>query len=179
MRAARMLVIATALAVTACSDDNITESSPTTTGYRPSQSAYAVLTDHAWPLQEAIDPPADDPTVSIEVPPMEWYAEYVRSTAAESAMIRLSGHSSTFDDARSALEERGFTFDDVSLDGWRAVGGAADADPASPSVILLENGSTTLMVLSYELDLDSLATVADVVEGVDQPTWVAAGGVIQ
>jgi hypothetical protein len=35
------------------------------------------------------------------------------------------------------------------------------------------------MTLSYELDLDQHAAVANSIDGVDQSTWVAAGGVIQ
>ncbi|MBA2387673.1 MAG: hypothetical protein H0V69_11385 [Acidimicrobiia bacterium] len=178
MRTARVLLLAATLAVTACSDDD--NAQPSSSSSDPSSdSAYAVLTEDAWTLQDAVDPPADAPIVSVEQPPLEWDAEYVRSSASEFAMVRLSGHHATFNDTRSTLEGLGFTLDDVPLTQWHRAGGSADADPASPTIILLDNGPITLMVLSYDLDLDQLTTIADTVEGVDQPAWIAAGGVVR
>jgi hypothetical protein len=94
-------------------------------------------------------------------------------------MVRLSGHRATFDTTRAALEELGLALDDVALQHWQAAGGSAPGDPASPTIIVLPNGPSTLMTLSYELDLDQLTEIADTVEGVDQANWIAAGGVIQ
>ncbi|HEY9378611.1 MAG TPA: hypothetical protein VIQ02_16155 [Jiangellaceae bacterium] len=178
VRRLSVLLLGATLTVTACSDDDLTQPSSSNSA-PPNESVYAVLTDDAWTLQEAVDPPTDAPTASIERPPLEWYAEYVQSSASESAMVRLSGHQATFDDTRAALEDVGFTLDDLSLQHWQGAGGSAPADPASPTIIVLANGETTLMVLSYEEDLDQLTAIADRVEGVDQSTWVAAGGVIQ
>jgi hypothetical protein len=179
VRRLSVLLFGAALAVTACSDDDdLTQ--PSSSSSAPSEaSVYAVVIDDAWTLQEAVDPPADSPIASIERPPLEWYAEYVQSSASESSMVRLSGHQATFDDTRAALEEAGFTFEDISLQHWQGAGGSAPADPASPTIVVLANGAATLMALSYELDLDQLTAVADTIEGVDQSTWVAAGGVIQ
>jgi hypothetical protein len=179
VRRLSVLLLGATLAVTACSDnDDLTQPSSSSSAPAP-ESTYAVLTDDAWTLQEAVDPPADAPIASIERPPLEWYAEYVQSSTSESAMVRLSGHQATFDDTRSALEDLGFTLDDLSMQHWRGAGGSAPADPASPTIVVLANGSTTLTALSYELDLDRLTAIAETIEGVDQSTWVAAGGEIQ
>ena len=172
---------------TACSgDDDADLTQPSPAGNAPTSestsaadSVYGVLTDDTWTLQEAIDPPADAPIASLERPPLEWYAEYVQSSTSQSSMVRLSGHRAAFDETRAALEELGFAFDDVALQHWQAVGGAAPDDPGSPTIIVLANGPTTLMTLSYELDLDQLAPITDTVENVDQANWIAAGGVIQ
>jgi hypothetical protein len=179
VRRLSVLLLGATLAVTACSDDDdLTQ--PSSSSSAPAlESTHAVLTDDAWTLQEAVDPPADAPIASIERPPLEWYAEYVQSSTSESAMVRLSGHQATFDDTRSALEDLGFTLDDLSMQHWRGAGGSAPADPASPTIVVLANGSTTLTALSYELDLDRLTAIAETIEGVDQSTWVAAGGEIQ
>ena len=173
-----ILLLGAVLAVTACSEnDDLTQ--PSTNSSAPAdESVYAVLTDDAWTLQEAVDPPADAAIASIERPPLKWYSEYVQSSANESAMVRLSGHQATFDDTRSALEDLGFTLNDLSLQHWQGSGGSAPADRGSPTIIVLANGATTLMAFSYELDLDQLTAIANTIEGVDQSTWVAAGGVI-
>ena len=169
---ARLLVVT--LSVAACSDDDATQ--PSSTSAAATDGSYAVLAADAWALQEAVDPPADAPIASIEQPLLEWYAEYVQSSASASAMVRLSGHHATFDATRTTLEGLGFALDDVSLAGrrWFRPGG-----PASPTIIVLANGGTTLMALSYEPNLDQLTTIVDEIEAVDQTTWVAAGGVIQ
>lgn len=185
------LPLGATLAVTACSGDDdrtqpslasnaaATDTAPAANSTPSANSVYAVLTDDTWTLQEAVDPPADSPIASLERPPLEWYAEYVQSSTSPSSMVRLSGHRATFDETRAALKELGFTLDDVALQHWQAAGGSAPDDPASPTIIVLANGPTTLMTLSYELDLDQLTPITDTVESVDQTTWIAAGGVIQ
>ena len=45
-----------------------------------------MLTDDAWALQEAVDPPADALISSVEQPPLKRYAEYVQSSASASRM---------------------------------------------------------------------------------------------
>ena len=177
MRKTRVLLLAATFAMTACSNANTTR--PASSSDAPSWHSYAELTDRAWRLQEAVDPSDDAPIVSVEQPPLEWYAEYVQSSASQHALVRLSAHRATFNDARSTLESRGFHLDEISLRRWHGAAGSADADPASPTVILLDNGPITLIVLSYELDLGQLTMIAESVEGVDQQTWIGAGGVIQ
>ena len=174
------------LAVTACGgDDDADLIQPSTARNAPASdstpaadSVYAVLTDDTWPLQEAIDPPADAPIASLERPPLEWYSEDVQSSTSQSSMVRLSGHRAAFDETRAALEQLGFAFDDVALQHWQAVGGSAPHDH-HPTIIVLANGPTTLMTLSYELGLDQLAPITDTVESGDPANWIAAGGVIQ
>jgi hypothetical protein len=177
MRRLSLLLLGATLAVTACSDDDLTQPSPTSSAPSVSStpsatSVYAVLTDDTWRLQEA-----DYPIASIER--LEWYAEYVQSSTSKSSMVRLSGHGATFDEIRADLAEVGFVLDDVALQHWQAAGGSAPDDPGGPTIIVLDNGPTTLMTLSYELDLDQLTPITDTIEGVDQTTWIAAGGVIQ
>jgi len=144
---------------------------------------YAVVHVAGWSLQEAVDPPQDDPLTSAERPPMDWYSEYVRTILApggtEGQMVRLSAHSASIDDTRAALEEVGFEFDALPIIGWDGVGVTQPEDPGSPALVLLDHGSTTFMLLSYELTLDELTAFAGSVEAVDETTWVASRGVIR
>ena len=148
------------LALVACGDDD-SASETTVTASGGSPTSYAILSSEAWSLQEAVDPPEDDPLASTEQPPVDWYSEHVRTVPAaggtEGQMIRLSGHSASINEARTALEGLGWAFDSVAVDGWEGVGGTSPSDPGSPAVVLLDNGSTTFMLLSYELTVDELA----------------------
>ena len=141
------------------------------------------MSNEEWSPQSAIDPAQDDAFASVERPPMDWYSEHVRtvpvSGGAEGQMVRLSGHSASINESRAALEAVGWEFDTMPLDGWEGVGGTNPADPASPAVVLLDHGSTTFMLLSYELTVDEVTAFAGSVEGVDETTWEASDGVIQ
>jgi hypothetical protein len=178
MRSALVPFVVIGLAVAACSSDD----APVRTSAvesAPVESEYAVLVSDSWRLQEAVEPSEGSPLTSIERPPLAWYAEYVSLSANASAMIRLSRHRASLADTVLVLEDVGFVLDQVSLNDWNAVGGSAPADPASPAILLLENGSTTLMMLSYEIDLDGLAPLANEVARVDQSTWIETEGVIE
>lgn len=177
MRSTLVSLLVVAVAVAACNGDAALPSG--SRGDAIDRRPYAVLVADAWPLQEAVDLADDSPFNAVERPPLEWFAEYVAGSPNGSSMIRLSGHLATFADTRSALQELGFTFGEIPLQHWNGVGGSAPADPASPTIIVLDNASTTLMLLSYELELDQLTTIADKVEGVDQSAWITMGGVIQ
>lgn len=168
-----LLLFAILLVLASCSDDT----GSTDADERQTQP-YAVLRDDAWSLREAVDPPADDPVASIDRPALAWYAEYVRA-APSFDLVRLSGHEVAFDDARSEMERVGFELRDVNVENWSAAGGTADDDPAGPTILLLENGGSTFMLLSYDIELETLATLADAVEPVDESGWIGAGGVVR
>lgn len=148
-----------------------------------SSEPYAVVSSDEWTMQSAIDPPQDDALTSVERPPLDWYSEHVRtlpvSGGTEGQMVRLSGHSTSIRESRAALEEVGWEFEAVPLDEWEAVGGTNPAESASPAVVLLDHGSMTFMLLSYELTVDEVTAFADAVEAVDEATWKESGGVIQ
>jgi len=170
------------LALVACSDnDSASETATTDSGGSP--TSYAVVGDDAWSLQEAVDPRPNDAEASAERPPMDWYSEHVRTVPAsggrEEQMVRLSGHSASMTGSRAALEDVGWEFDSVTTDGWKAVGGTSPSHPASPAVVLLDNGSATFMLLSYDLTVDDLARFAGSVEAVDETTWDASDGAIR
>jgi hypothetical protein len=156
--------------MTGCDDDHAT------TKERDEVTKYAVLRTDDWKLQEAVDPPEDDPIATADHPPLAWYAEYVQNTANSSRMVRISGHLESLSQARDELERVGFSFVDVDVDGWQAVGSAASG--GSPAMILLENVGGTIIGLSYEVGLDELAGLGADIEAVDEATWVEAGGVI-
>jgi hypothetical protein len=141
---------------------------------------YALLADPGWTFKEAIDPRSDDPAAAAERPAVDWYDEYERSTSAnESQTVRISGHATTFEQSRTELEQQGFDFSAVTVDGWQSVGGVIPEDTPQSKVIVLANGTSSLLVLSYELSLDDLALLAEKVRPADKATWVAAGGVIR
>ena len=144
-------------------------------------ASHAVVGDEEWSLQAAVDPPPDDALASAERPPMDWYSEHVRtvpvSGGAEGQMVRLSGHRASINESRVALEAVGWEFDSVQVDGWEGVGGTNPVDSASPTVVLLDNRSATIMLLSYELTVDEVAAFAGSVEAVDETRWEASDGV--
>ncbi len=171
----RVILLVGACLISGCGDDG---SSSDRDGDSAANLPYALLRDEEWELQEAVDPPVDDPVASIERPALEWYIEYVRSPSdLESEMVRVSGHATGFEESRSQLSELTFDLTETPVDGWRAVGGTSD-EPAGPALLLLENGDRSIVVLSYEVTLDELAVLAARIEPVDAPTWADAGGVI-
>ncbi|MDP9402051.1 MAG: hypothetical protein M3P85_01675 [Actinomycetota bacterium] len=174
MRRLRVILLAVLLIVTAgCGSESTSQEGTEKSGRR-----YAVLRDDTWRLQEALDPPTDDRVASIERPALDWYAEYVRTTASSSEMVRLSGHEATFDRARSELEGVGFVLEEVNLTTWTGVGGTTSETGARPTVIVLDSGGSSFMLLSYDLELAALTQLANAVETVDETTWVEGGGVV-
>jgi hypothetical protein len=85
-------------------------------------------------------------------------------------MVRLSGHQATFDRARSELEGVGFALEEVNVKNWTGVGGTTTETGARPTVIVLHNGGSSLMLLSYDLALAALTQLAGAVETVDETT---------
>lgn len=153
--------------------------SPSNQGTREAEHRYAVLGDDAWLLQEAVDPPADDGVTSVERPALDWYAEYVPKNSSNGGTLRLSGHRATFHRVRSDLEELGFDLDEVDVDNWTAVGGSTAEKGSRPTLLLLDHGSSSLTLLSYDLELDALTQLAAHVQSVDETAWTDAGGVVR
>lgn len=174
----RAILLSVLCLMSGCGDDG---SGSDRGGDTAANLRYALLRNEEWQLQEAVDPPADDPASLIERPVFDWYIEYVRSPSElESELVRVSGHATGFEESRSQLSEGGFDLTETSVDGWRAVGGTFD-EPAGigPALLLLENGDRSIVVLSYEVALDELAVLAARIEPVDAAAWTAAGGVIR
>ena len=138
-----------------------------------------MLRDEAWRLREGVDPPVDDRATSVERPALDWYAEYVPTDSSRSETLRLSGHRATFDRAHSELEQLGFDLDEVDVDNWTGVGGSTAEVGSRPTVVLLDHGSKSLMLLSYDIDLEVLVNIAAGVRSVDESTWTDAGGVVR
>jgi len=146
---------------------------------RQADQRYALLRAERWKFNEAIDLADGDPLASIDRPPVDWYAEYERSSASRSEMVRLSGHRASLDEHRAELEKVGFELSDVDVEGRRAIGGSDRDDAASPAVLLLEQGGRSLLLLSYDLSLEELARLSEHLEPADRAAWLAAGGVIR
>lgn len=123
-----------------------------------SEAGHALLFDGAWALQEAVDPPADDPFAAHDKPPLEWWAEYVRAEGPARQLVRLSGHRGSLDQVRAQLQPHGSRFADVAVDGWRAIG-ATEQDPVSPAILALDDGPWSVQLLSYDLTIDELAAL--------------------
>lgn len=140
---------------------------------------YALLRDAQWVLREAVDPPAGDPAASAQRPPVEWYVEYERAPSGlESQLVVISGHEPELEETRSQLAASTFELAETPVDGWPAVGGVS-GDPVGPGILVLDDGDRSIMVLSYELSVDQLASLAARIETVDSATWTAAGGIIR
>ena len=141
-------------------------------------SSYAILEADGWVLQEAVDPAVADPAVPAEPVPLTWWSEYVRSRAGSSEMVRLSGHDEDFARAGAVMSGLGFELNEAEEPGWRVLRGRG-RDPVGPSLVVMANGSSSLMLLSYELEPDELSALAASVSLVDQAAWVSAGGVVR
>ena len=169
----RIGIVAAALGLmvssSACSDES---GAPVAQHSEP----YALLRASGWALQEAVDPPPDDPVATTEHPPLAWYAEYVSSTSGGTRMVRLSGHDGPIALARRELTARGFTFVAGTIADRQALRMSSSADPAGPSVVVLANGETTFMLLSYDVRGAELENLAARVDVVDRAAWIAAGG---
>lgn len=161
-----------AAALTACSDDDAASD------VNAASDTYAVQADDDWQVQEAVDLAADDPLATSERPPLDWYAEHVRTDRTE--MVRLSGHGDRLGDTRSEHEQLGFEFRDVTVPGWgEGLAGNHPADASSPELLLVSFGERSLMALSYDVPADVLLEFMGSVEGADRDEWVDAGGVIR
>lgn len=174
-------VLLSAIAATTLAGGCSSHSGTTSTSKEGNAAArhYALLADPSWTLQEARDLRPDDPLATAERPPLDWYDEYVLSSANASQLVRISGHESTFDQSRVELEQQGFVFHAVPLDGWRAVGSRGiPGDTPQSAVLLLDNGDSSLLVGSAEVGLDELIALAAKIEPASAAAWVRAGGVI-
>lgn len=169
----RLLAVAGMVLVAGCADDDGSGPEPATA------QAYALLHDPEWELQAAVDPKPDDPLASVERPPLDWYAEFVRwPSANESNMVRLSGHATSFDESVAQLTELTFELEDTEVDGWRAAGGSTQ-EAGGADLLVLEHGDRSIIVLSHEVSLDVLVDVASRIEPADAAAWEAAGGVVR
>ena len=63
------MAVALAAMVGCSSNDGAVTTEPT------GDATYALLRTDEWTLQEAVDPPADDPIATADRPPLAWYAE--------------------------------------------------------------------------------------------------------
>ena len=165
-------------AVASCSSTHGSSSAPTDAG-GVAAGRYALLTDGAWKLQEAVDFAANDPNASVEKPAVDWYDEYVRSTRTSSQMVRVSGHLADFNQSRAEIEKLGIALHEVTINGWRAVGGLiSDVSPPG-ALLVLDHGSSAIEMLSYELSLDELSALASRIKLADSATWIRAGGIVR
>jgi hypothetical protein len=126
-----LVVLLVAPATSACSDNDTAQDKLTHTAER-----YALQKDPRWELQEAVDPRPDDPIAANDRPPMDWYAEYVRSSYTE--MVRLSGHDATVAQSRAALEAVNFSFEErLNVAGFDlALSGGSALDESGPALLL-------------------------------------------
>jgi hypothetical protein len=150
---------------------------------------YALLHAPGWELDRALDAGPDDVVGAGEQPPVEWFAEYERSTVgappADSGFpgtmltvdaVRVSGHVATMDAFREAYEGYGFVFRPSPLGDRAAL--VATASPTDPAILVAEMGPGTVLLLSYGLGTDELVELAAHLAPADEAAWLAAGGEI-
>jgi hypothetical protein len=165
--------------------------SKASTGATPSSTratttkTYALLVDPAWTLKSAVDPPSNDPVASMEQPPVDWYDEYEHfsgplapGTSVIGQSVRISGHATNLARTEALLTAKGFKSRGADAKGWRAVHLRIPGDTPQ-AVIVLDRGTSVLMVLSYELTIEELARLASTIKLVDRSHWISAGGVVQ
>ena len=178
-----LLMCPIASLATGCSRDS-TEATPASTS-ATTAATYALLEDPAWTLKSAVDPPANDPVALLERPPLDWYDEYEHlsgRTAPGASVIgqsvRISGHATNLARTEALLTPRGFKSRGVDVKGWRAVQLRILGD-TPPAIIVLDRGTSVLMILSYELRIEALARLASTIKLVDRSHWISAGGIVQ
>jgi len=179
-----LLLCAIAVLATGCSGGT-TRATPEPTGAATTK-VYALLADPAWTLKKAVDPPANGPMASIERPPLDWYDEYEHLSGPLTPgvrvigqSVRISGSATNLARTETLLEAQGFKPQAVAVKGWRAVQLSHPGDATPEAVIVLDRGTSVLVVLSYELTVEELARLASTIKLVDRSTWIAAGGVVQ
>lgn len=175
MRPHRVVLLSVLLLVAAACGSK----SPSNLGASEGEHRYAVLREDAWRLQEAVGPRAGDSVSSVERPALDWYAEYVPKNSSSGGTLRLSGHRATFHRVRSELEDLGFDLDEVDVGNWTGVGGSTAETGSRPTLVLLDHGSSSLTLLSYDLELEALTQLAAHVKSVDETAWTDAGGVVR
>lgn len=140
---------------------------------------YFLYEDPDWEFRGATDYAADVRPLEAAEPGLDWTAEYERLTPSsdgatvEGASLRLSGHE--VDLATLRRELPGFRTDEADVAGRPAYTGVSP-EGAPTLVGLAIDPGYTVMLLSYGLDLDELVRIAESVEQVCQPEWLAAGG---
>ena len=154
---------------------------------------YVLLRAPRWELTRALDPAGNEPLNQLEEPPVDWFAEYNRSTPGDPPpdsgltgtvlqveSVRISGHQAGLDAFRAEYEALGFTFAPASVSGPLGAGAAMTAGGAEsdPAVLVVESGPMAVMLLSYQLTSDDLVTLAADLEPVDDAGWLVAGGEI-
>lgn len=152
---------------------------PSTLAPSSGGSPYFLLDDPAWTLQEAIDLKANEPFVTAEKPPLDWYAEYAPASGAD-AQVSVSGYAVALDEARRQGERYGYQFHHVTVDGWQAIGSTGPGSMSDPPavVLLATSDGSSIRLLSTELSLEDLTRLAASLKRTDAAGWVGAGGVV-
>jgi hypothetical protein len=140
------------------------------------ERTYALLVDEEWTLREAVEPAVGEPVLATEQPPSSWWSEYERVEGGSGLSVRLSGHRGGLEEAVALMERLGFVLDEVEVEGWSGVAGTSAVDPGGPAMMVLAHGSTSVVVLSYELDVGALTALGSSIEAVDEATWDRAAG---
>ena len=172
-QAIRVCVVAGVLA--SCSSA-APPTAPTAGEASPLQSLYFVTGAPGWPAaKEAYKPRPDDPITSRSEPTLDWYAEHERfRDPSHSQAVRLSGHHVPIAQLESSLT--GLKLRSRPVRGVQARAGSA---PGGPQIVLLPvSPRYTVMVLSYELNIEELIEWTKALRAVDEAGWLAAGGVI-
>lgn len=152
----------------------VVDSTPAGNGSEDSSpTEYFLHMSSDWDLQEAVNPDEDWQFAEPE-PSLDWYAEYEYQPDL-SQTVRLSGHRGALE--RIHKELPGFDLHPVGVRGGDGLGGRGGG--GDPSVVLFEaRGDYAVMILSYEHDVEQLATWAKELRHVSEEEWVAAGGIV-
>ena len=176
MRRAAVVVVALTALLGACGDSGPGESSaeldPTSECTR-----FVLFEDADWTFREAVDYPED--SGAWPEPGLDWYSEFERFTplsdgAVEGVSLRVSGHELGIDDLRDQLP--GIELEDHGGNAQLLTGSGIDGQPSV--VAKPVSDSYTLLLLSYELDVEELVQVISETRPVCQQEWVEAGGQI-
>jgi hypothetical protein len=178
LQSARAVALSLAIvlvgAIAGCGDDGEATEVTGTTGVEE-DVAYALAEVDGWATGEHLDPDAAATPSLPGDPAMDWYSSYVRLVATDdittSSSVRVSGHALEMTALAEALPGR--TFEPASVGSFEARFGEPPAE-TEPAVILLAlDEESALMVLSYELRLDELASWAEQLRVVSDEEWSA------
>jgi hypothetical protein len=138
---------------------------------------FMQLRSAVWERDEAIRTLAQPPAFAAVEPSLDWWEEYHRDQpipgGAESQDLRISGHRVALD--KQVAELKSFDTQPAQVGERRAVlATSAEGEPVAVSIAVRPD--YTVMALSYALNMEELAALAEALEPISEDDWLASGG---
>lgn len=170
--------LAVAMILAACTADaGSTDGASATSTVVGGPVMFMQLRNSEWERNQAIRPLAQPPAVAAIEPSLDWWEQHHRDQpipgGVEGQDLRISGHHVALDAQVTELKSADTQPGEVG--GRRAI--LATSPEGKPVAVSIEvRPDYTVMALSYALNLDELAALAETLEPVTEDEWLASGG---